>query len=124
MLQGIDGFWEPGGANVEAKSMQSSGKPAQTQVRVLCRGESHFGAWTRVQLLPLTGRSHQLRLHMSHFGHPILGDRFYGGLIDGIGDTEQKIQQLHLHARRLQIQHPYHLKIVQITTPEPFALFR
>ena len=39
------------------------------------RGESHFGAWTRVQLLPLAGEVINF-LHMSHFGHPILGDPF------------------------------------------------
>ena len=98
------------------------GKNSKTKVRVLSTGQSFFGEWTHVQLFPLTGRSHQLRVHMSHIGHSILGDRLYGGMVEGV--TDPKIQLLHLHAQKLQIQHPYHSKIVQISTPEPFALFR
>ena len=58
------------------------GKPAQTQMEVMSRGyKSEIGDWTRVRLFPKTGRSHQLRVHMKYIGHPILGDRFYGGLL-------------------------------------------
>lgn len=51
-----------------------TGKPSQTRCRVLSRFESH----TLVQLEPLTGRTHQLRLHCAHIGCPILGDPQYG----------------------------------------------
>tara|TARA_R110002096_G_scaffold436096_2_gene667502 strand:- start:89178 stop:89831 length:654 start_codon:yes stop_codon:yes gene_type:complete len=50
-----------------------NGKPSQTKWRVIKRNENE----TLVQLTPLTGRSHQLRVHMNELGHPILGDRFY-----------------------------------------------
>ncbi len=63
-------------------------------------------AW--MELKPLTGRTHQLRVHMASIGAPILGDRPYGvekegrnsAMIDGLGDT------LHLHARRISFPHP------------------
>lgn len=60
---------------------------------------------TWLALEPLTGRTHQLRVHMAALGTPILGDGKYGGSgaflrMDGIA------QQLHLHARRLRIPHP------------------
>jgi tRNA pseudouridine32 synthase/23S rRNA pseudouridine746 synthase len=49
------------------------GKPSQTRWRVL----GHEGPHTRVALEPLTGRSHQLRVHLAHLGHAILGDTLY-----------------------------------------------
>ena len=60
---------------------------------------------TWLALEPLTGRTHQLRVHMAALGTPILGDGKYGGSgaflrMDGIA------QQLHLHARRIRIPHP------------------
>ena len=97
------------------------GKPAQTQMEVLSRGyKSEIGDWTRVRLFPKTGRSHQLRVHMKYIGHPILGDRFYGGL--PLSKT-QTFYPLHLHALKLQIQHPYHKDTLILSTPEPFAMF-
>lgn len=64
-----------------------AGLPARTEWRVMGRD----GARTAVELTPRTGRTHQLRLHMSHLGCPIIGDGFYGG---GPG-------RLHLLARSL-----------------------
>ena len=71
------------------------GKPSQTQWQVQLR----CGLHTKATLTPITGRSHQLRVHMQFLGHPILGDRFYGG-----GSTNAK--RLMLHARYLGIEHP------------------
>ena len=97
------------------------GKPAQTQMEVVSRGyESEIGNWTRVRLFPKTGRSHQLRVHMKYIGHPILGDRFYGGLLPS---KTQTFYPLHLHAQKLQIQHPYHKDTLILSTPEAFAMF-
>jgi tRNA pseudouridine32 synthase/23S rRNA pseudouridine746 synthase len=52
-----------------------AGKPSLTRYRVLSRGQSQ----TRVALEPVTGRTHQLRVHMLALGHPIVGDALYGG---------------------------------------------
>ena len=55
---------------------------------------------TRVQLEPVTGRSHQLRVHMAALGHPILGDEFYGT------DDDPRTNRLTLHATDLAFSHP------------------
>ena len=78
-----------------------NGKPSLTHYEVLARGETNGEAWTRVKLIPITGRSHQLRVHLKELGHPILGDRLYA--------PEPIITQanrLQLHAQRLEVRHP------------------
>ena len=71
------------------------GKPALTRWRVLARDAQMQR--TRVELEPVTGRSHQLRLHLASIGHPIVGDVMYGA---------QPAQRVCLHACRLQFVHP------------------
>ena len=71
------------------------GKPSQTRWRVL----AHEGPHTRVALEPLTGRTHQLRVHLASLGCPIAGDPFYGRLDDGA-------PRMMLHACRLAFAHP------------------
>jgi tRNA pseudouridine32 synthase/23S rRNA pseudouridine746 synthase len=70
------------------------GKPSQTRWRVL----AHEGGHTRVALEPLTGRSHQLRVHLAHLGHAILGDTIYAAL-----DIAAASPRLLLHASELSI---------------------
>lgn len=70
------------------------GKPSQTRWRVLARE----GANTRVMLEPLTGRTHQLRVHLAHLGHAILGDALYAS-----PGTAAASPRLLLHASELQI---------------------
>jgi len=80
---------------------EEHGLPAKTRWRVIDRAGNR-AAW--VELQPLTGRTHQLRVHMAAIGHPIVGDAKYGGpeafLTGGIS------RKLHLHARRLKIDGP------------------
>jgi tRNA pseudouridine32 synthase/23S rRNA pseudouridine746 synthase len=54
-----------------------------------------------VELVPLTGRTHQLRVHMLHIGHPMLGDTLYA-----TGQDLAKSPRLLLHAHKLRIRHP------------------
>ncbi len=77
------------------------GQPARTRYRVIERAGNR-AAW--VELQPLTGRTHQLRVHMLAIGHPILGDGKYGGQDAFL--TGAISRKLHLHARRLRIDHP------------------
>jgi tRNA pseudouridine32 synthase / 23S rRNA pseudouridine746 synthase len=70
------------------------GKPARTDWRVLARE----GGATRLELRPLTGRSHQLRVHLLALGHPILGDPFYG--------DPAAADRMQLHAARIGFRHP------------------
>lgn len=73
-----------------------NGKPSVTDWKVV-KYEDHA---TRVRLLPQTGRSHQLRVHMLEIGHPILGDPFYA-----TGDALDA-PRLMLHAESLRLNHP------------------
>lgn len=74
------------------------GKPAQTRLQVLSRAAD--GCSTRVALYPITGRSHQLRLHMQAIGHPILGDMLYA-----TPEQQSRAPRLLLHACELEV--PY-----------------
>ena len=74
-----------------------TGKAAQTEWEVLARDTLSC----RVQLKPITGRSHQLRVHMLAMGHPILGDNFYAS-----PEAKALSPRLLLHAERLTITHP------------------
>lgn len=71
------------------------GKPALTHWRVLHRDTAAH--CTRMELMPVTGRSHQLRVHMQQLGHPIVGDEMYGA---------QPAQRVLLHAAAISIAHP------------------
>ena len=89
------------------------GRPALTHWRVLARDAEH--RFTRVELLPLTGRSHQLRVHMLALGHPILGDELYGD-----APVRQAAARLLLHAQALAFEHPASGERVEVESPVPF----
>ena len=79
-----------------------TGKPSQTRVRVLERFEGH----TLVELEPLTGRTHQLRLHCAHVGCPILGDPQYGTAESQGYSARFDYTHQRLCARRIEFCHP------------------
>lgn len=87
------------------------GRPAVTDWRVLAREP----AATRLELTPLTGRSHQLRVHMAALGHPILGDPFYAD-----PPARAAADRLQLHATRLAFRHPDGGAWVDFASPAPF----
>jgi 23S rRNA pseudouridine955/2504/2580 synthase len=94
-----------------------AGQPARTRYRVIDRAGNR-AAW--VELQPLTGRTHQLRVHMAAIGHPIVGDGKYGGQAAFL--TGSVSRKMHLHARRLRIEHPDGDHIDAIAPlPEHFA---
>jgi 23S rRNA pseudouridine1911/1915/1917 synthase len=79
------------------REVSSDGKPCLTEFAVLER----FGAYTKLELHPVTGRTHQLRVHCAHMGHPILGDPQYGSEESKFGLESQM-----LCAKRLEFDHP------------------
>lgn len=87
------------------------GKPSLTRYRVLSRGEGT----TRVQLEPVTGRSHQLRVHMQALGHPILGDVFYAP-----PEVVALSPRLLLHAETLELPHPASGERMRFQSAAPF----
>lgn len=88
------------------------GKPALTRYEVLHRADGI----TTVALYPVTGRSHQLRVHMLSLGHPILGDRLYAH-----DDALALAPRLQLHALRLSISHPVTDTPLTFESASPFA---
>lgn len=94
-------------------------KEAVTHYQVLER----FRGFTLVQLRPKTGRTHQLRVHMSYIGHPMMGDVIYGGHLysekelTGEGGTEPLIDHQSLHARRIKFVHPITEKTMELEAP-------
>lgn len=113
------GFAERMGSKFEKKLY----KQAVTRYCV----RERFDGYSIVELFPKTGRTHQLRIHMSHIGHPIVGDPFYGGRHISIQhvtgrplDSEEPhfVRQM-LHAQRLIVTHPIHETPLEIVAPIP-----
>lgn len=83
-----------------------TGKQSLSHYQVLERLNGSNGIkTTKVLFTPLTGRTHQLRIHSRELGYPIIGCDLYGKIIDGI-DSQQLANRLMLHANRLSFEHP------------------
>ncbi|OZA27839.1 MAG: RNA pseudouridine synthase [Hydrogenophilales bacterium 17-64-11] len=89
------------------------GKASLTRWRVL--EYDAIGQGTRVELEPVTGRSHQLRVHLRELGHPILGDALYAP-----PDVQARAGRLLLHARSLRFAHPLTGDALAFESPAPF----
>jgi 23S rRNA pseudouridine955/2504/2580 synthase len=102
-----DGFIElplakqPGSGGEKMHVDEKEGAAARTRYRIIERA-GNAAAW--VELQPYTGRTHQLRVHMAAIGHPIVGDGKYGGRDAFL--TGSISRKMHLHARRIRIDHP------------------
>lgn len=92
---------QPGTGGEKMHVDEENGQAARSRYRVIERAGNRC-CW--VELQPFTGRTHQLRVHMAAIGHPIVGDGKYGGaaafLTGGIS------RKMHLHARRIRVDHP------------------
>lgn len=93
--------------------VEEGGKDARSEVRVLERyGSSEYGPHTLVEVTLHTGRTHQIRVHLSHIGHPIAGDRLYGG-------GTELIDRQALHAYYIEFDHPVTGERVSFEAPLP-----
>lgn len=99
--------------------IMESGKPAKTLYKVIRR----FPAHTLLEMEPLTGRTHQLRIHSKLIGHPIVGDDIYAGEIDPLA-AEKHLKHHLLHASKLIFRHPVTNQEITMEAklPEIFAL--
>ncbi len=111
----------------DMRSEREEYQAAQTRYRTLRRGElplSHGDfartRWAEVELQPLTGRRHQLRRHMKHIAHPILGDATHGkGPLNRAVAEHIGFNRLWLHALHLELRHPVHDAVLRIEAPLP-----
>lgn len=88
--------------------VDKNGQTATTLYKVLQK----FKQASFVELTLLTGRTHQIRVHLSYLGHPLLGDDLYGG-------SKDFIQRQALHAARLSFTHPVSGKVIDVSSPLP-----
>lgn len=110
---------------IAIRRLEDGGKHALTYYQVVER----FRGFASMLLKPLTGRTHQLRVHLTHLGHPIVADRLYSGrdrltLADVAGaeiDASDRvlISRQALHAHRLRFTHPFTLEPIELTAPLP-----
>ena len=98
--------------NRPRQMVAEDGKPSLTKFRVLAR--DHAKRLTHVSLWPVTGRSHQLRVHLAHLGHAILGDTLYAE------KSDQKQDRLLLHSEFIRFQHPVSKVTLSVCCPAPF----
>ncbi len=92
-----------------------AGKPSRTRWRPHPPGELAGAPATRVDLEPITGRSHQLRVHMQALGHPIIGDTLYADAA-----ARARAPRLLLHACELSLIHPFRRIPLTFNSPPPF----
>lgn len=91
----------------------NTGKPSQTLWQI--KAVDLVAQTSRLVLAPITGRSHQLRVHLAAIGHPILGDAFYAST-----DAVDRANRLLLHATQLRFTHPVTGKSLQFDSRAPF----
>ena len=89
------------------RCVTNDGKPSLTKYEVLSKADG----LSLVRAIPVTGRTHQIRVHMAHIGCPLLGDYLYGTEIEG--------QRTRLHCERLSFVHPITKKETILTAPLP-----
>jgi tRNA pseudouridine32 synthase / 23S rRNA pseudouridine746 synthase len=99
--------------NRPRRIIDPQGKPSNTRWRVLSQNAQE--QTTRLELEPVTGRSHQLRVHLQALQHPILGDALYG-----TPASLAKAERLLLHATRLELTHPVSLQAMVFASEPTF----
>jgi 23S rRNA pseudouridine1911/1915/1917 synthase len=96
------------GDSIIERIVDSSGQYACTIFKVI----GSYPGFSHIQLRLLTGRTHQIRVHMAHIGHPLLGDTLYGG-------NRERISRQALHCRKVQFFHPILQKGFEFTADLP-----
>lgn len=97
--------------------------PAVTEIRRLSSVDLAIGTFSIVEARPRTGRFHQIRRHLKHLGHPIVGDVNYGrGEINRFFRSQFALNRLALHAAELVFEHPVTGERISVEAPVPTAL--
>ncbi len=111
----------------QRRTVSAGGKHAVTHYRIIER----FTAHTLLKIILETGRTHQIRVHMSHIGHPLVGDKTYGArpiiptrATQALIDSIRSFSHQALHAKRLSFIHPTTKKEMEFQAPIPASLTR
>jgi 23S rRNA pseudouridine1911/1915/1917 synthase len=107
---------------VERKRMSVNsrhGREAMSEVCVLARMPAAGAEATLVGVRPLTGRTHQIRVHLASIGHPCLGDPLYGGRHPKPADATSTFERQALHALALRLSHPRTAATLKFVAPPP-----
>ncbi len=102
---------------VKMAVLPKGGKPARSDYRVLHRDPR--GRFSLLAVRIHTGRTHQIRVHLSHLGHPILGDQLYGGAFTAPSSCRKLAPRQMLHAWRLGFEHPESRERLHFQRPPP-----
>ena len=101
-------------------AVKEGGLSAVTKVKLLKESKD----FSLLQLRLMTGRTHQIRVHLAHAGHPVLGDDKYGDFEFNRALARQGVKRLFLHARRLAFQHPIEGRRIVLESPLPDDMLR
>lgn len=114
---------------IRMTTRQSGGREAISHYQVLRRIESSYGKFALLQVKIDTGRTHQIRVHLSSLGHPVVGDTLYGapGELRARRENQQTapaigLDRNFLHAAQLELTHPRTGKKISLTSPMPAEL--
>jgi len=130
-MAGLAGNWQGGKKTVKAPLKKNSMQGGERMVEVDEAGKAaishfrpiqHYRNLTLVEVEIETGRTHQIRVHAAHEGHPVAGDKKYGEREYNKWIREQGLNRMFLHAYWLEFMLPGGAEPMQITTPLPSAL--
>jgi len=103
------------GSGERRVSVREDGKSAVTKVKVTRKGRE----FSQLEVRLLTGRTHQIRVHLAHAGHPVLGDDKYGDFDLNRDLGKRGLKRLLLHAARLAFAHPITGERLRLQSPMP-----
>ena len=112
---------------VNRKKMSARARRSREAVTRIVRAEHLNPALTLARVAIYTGRTHQIRVHLSAIGHPVVGDPLYGGVhrhVAGYLKAVTHLERPFLHAARLAFTHPSELRRMELTSPLPDDLQR
>lgn len=101
------------GESIIGRCVCREGKPSRTEYTVLASGAGH----SLVRCRPVTGRTHQIRVHFAYLGHPLAGDDLYGG-------SRELMPRQALHCGKMAFRHPVSHAVMRVESPLPFDFCR
>ncbi|HUW97728.1 MAG TPA: RluA family pseudouridine synthase [Acidiferrobacter sp.] len=127
----LSGSWHGGPRTVDAPLLRTEGTERRVVVHATGKASvSHFAPKqvfrdaTLVEVRLVTGRTHQVRVHAAHIGHPVVGDERYADAAENAAWRKRGLNRMFLHAARLSFPHPVTGTVLQIAAPLPLDLQR